>query len=381
MTAASVVLLVLIGWLVRQFSTRSFAFSASIEDMHLQTSAQLAVQALLPLAALATAATWLMRKRPWQTVAVFLTCAALLASLKGVWKWNFVDVLSKDVAETEVIAGDPGLVWQGKPGLASNNTRDGIRYSRVARSGRVSGLEEGWFGKLVKFESEALFKNGTVWQSRGSPDSISFGEKYGSAFLPRLGIELSEKSQFPIQRLPSNWTLFECEKSRFTEISAHRASIRGSGTFKLYQPYIFADLPAESGASTVKGRFRFQIESLSFVDGRISVSPGIRGIPLKSKGSEDSLELLLVNPVTQEFGQMGSAGGSISLGRARSNISQDIHLVSRDGMENKPDIARFLKNARLYIIGTRYGAVETFPFLTRSQKSCSRKNVKKTTDY
>lgn len=362
MTAVSVVLIVLIGWLARYYNTRSLVFSSSFEEIHLQSSAQLAVQALLPVCALATAATWVVRKRIWQTAAVFLICALLLASLKTVWRWNFVDALSKDVAISEIITGDPGLVWQDQGSYGSNNTRDGIRYSQVTRSGRIDDLEDGWLGKLVKFDSEARFQNGAVWRSIGTPGSFSFGENYGSSFLPRLGIERAEKSPLPIRNFPSRWTLFECEKSRLTEVSDHRAAITGSGKFKLYQPYVVAHLPAKSGATAVSGRFRLRIESLSFVDGRISVSLGIRGLSLKSRGREDALELLLVNPVTQEFGQTNGSSGVGNLELGRSEVNQDFSLTNRDGTVKNPDVQRFLKDARLYILGTRYGGNLTIPY-------------------
>jgi hypothetical protein len=365
---ASVIFVVLIGLLIREFSTRDFAFSALSEDMHLWTSALLAARTLLPLAALATAMTWVASRRIWQTVVIFLTCAALLASLKGVWKWNFVDALSKAVNESQVVVEKPGLLWLDRPWFGSNNSRDGIRYSQVTRSGRVTGLKDGWLGTLEKFVSEARLKNGTVWKSSGagSSDLFSFVESHGSSFLPRLGIDLSEKGASVIQGNPVGWTLFECEKSRLAKITDYRASIRGIGRFKLYQPYIVADFPAKAGATAVAGRFRLQIESLSIVDGQITTRLGVRGLPLKSRGDgvglEYRLELLFGNRVTQEFGRLLNGNGGADLGSERSHLDQQLLLENRDGPVKNPDIPRFLKDARIYIIGTRYGGTLSLPY-------------------
>jgi hypothetical protein len=235
----------------------------------------------------------------------------------------------------------------------------------VQRVGNITGLKDGWVGKLVKFQSEARFPDGTVWQSEGVSDLYPFSE-LAPAILPRLGIQVSDEHPMRLYEKAWAWTLFECEKGRLQTLADRRASIRGTGTFQLYQPVVLAELPAEVGASAVIGRFNYRIDRLNAIDGQISMSVTVQGVALKSRGDSTRgslpMELLFVNPSTKQFTDTSGSGGSSSTNGDWITLRRSVSINKEPGSTHRPDTGEFLKGARLYILGTRYGGNIELPY-------------------
>lgn len=345
----------------------NWPFGKSIEEQHLRDSYQLVAQAVLSIAALSIAMNWVAMRRIWLTAAGFLLCATFLVAPGLFWKWNFVDDLSKDATAAEIFTDRPALKWLEAPEFGSNRSRENIDYSQVSRAGKVTGLHDGWTGKLVKFQSEARFADGTVWASEGDSGYDPFG-RISPVILPQLGIQITENPFMRLIETTHAWTLFDCEKNRLQGVPDRRASIQGTGTFQLEQPVILAELPAQAGASAVRGRFKYRVDSVNPSGGEIHVNFSIRGVALTSQGDGAKefhpVELLWVNPITKEFTQMGS-GGTSGAGSEWSTIHNTFSINQESASPTRPNAKEFLKDARLYILGTRYGGTVRLPFEMR----------------
>ena len=337
----------------------------SQEELHLRASIGFSAQVFLPIAAVAIAMSWAAGRRIRVTVAVFLLSAGILALLGKRWNWNFVDDLSKDAATAEIVAEPPTLQWLDEPRFGSNSTRNGIKYSQVLQPASVIGLKNGWMGKLVKFKSEARFADGTTWTSEGGLDLFDSSD-LSSKMLPQLGIDVARTHDMQIREDASSWTWFECEKSHLQGITNPRASIRGRGTFQLYQLVILAELPARTGATVAGGRCQFRIDSASAIDQGVSVILSFRGLILKSKGDGaggfQPMELLLLNPLTKKVATKTSSGGSDKVASDWNTIHQTYSLDRNLESADRQTADEFIKGARLYILGTRYGGNIVLPY-------------------
>lgn len=362
-----IVLSLIFLWLCMAFFGPSYRLiGTNIEDRHLRDTFRLVTLAFLPIASIAIAMSWAAMRRIWLTVAGFLLCAAFLVSPGTFWKWNFVDEMSRDTRAADIVSDHAEVQWTDAPRFYSRaKSINNIAYSQVTRPGRVTGLKDGWTGKLVKFQSEARFKDGTVLKSEGVSKNGAF-EDSKPVILPQLGIDIAGK-QFT-RNIVTNlaWPLFECEKSRLLEISDRRASIHGTGTFQLNQPVILAELPAQAGASVVIGRFLFKIDSLTPYDDQIHLRLRSRGVPLTSLGDRSweigRTEFLLVNPVTKEFTGTSGAGAYGLAGNVWQTVKETFWIQQEIGLTHWSSPKEFLQGARLYIIGKRYGGTINLPF-------------------
>jgi hypothetical protein len=343
----------------------NWPFGESLEEQHLKASFQLVAQAFLSVAAVAIAMSWVARRRIWLTATGFLLCAVFLVAPGLFWKWNFVDVLSQDVTTSEIVSDRADVQWTDAPRFGSYSSRNNITYSQVIRSGSVTGLKDGWIGDLVKFESEARFTNGSVWKSEGDSDFETFVD-LPATFLQQLRLHPAESELMQHNVGSGPWTLFEIERRRLGEMPDRRASIRGTGTFQLYQPVIRAELPVQVNASFVADRFSYRIESLSGNRREIHVVMSIRGVALRSLGdgvkASGNVELLLVNPVTKEFTYQRSPGGSRRIGGEWITVHETLLLGQQSDPVNRHRAEEFLKDARLYVLGTRYGGNIGLPY-------------------
>lgn len=348
-------------WLVSSLYSRPMPYKPTLEVSHLQASQWLVAQVFLVVAAIVITMSWVLRRQLWITAAVVVVSAGSLVSIQRIWRWNFVDSLSKEAALEEIISGKTELTWLDEPRLVSNRSWESIRYSQLTRPGRVAGLKDGWVGKLVKFQSEARFADGTAWTSEGGSEFHPFDD-LAPEILPQLGIEVPENHPLRNYQKFQAWTLFECEKHRLENLSNRRASVRGSGIFQLYQPCILGDLPAITGASVVNGRFRYRLDRVSAFENQISYKISIRGVALNSRGDKTrgfgDVEFLLVNPKTGKFTSTRGSGGSSRVSGDWISIHRSVSLDQ--GKETIPD--DFLKDARLYVIGTRYGGNVELPY-------------------
>ena len=342
-------------------------FGTSMEDQHLLASLWLVAQVLLPVAALVIAMSWVTQRRIGLTVAVFLLSAGVLTLLLKQWHWNFVDELSKDATSAESVTWHPAIQWMEPPSVIPTYVMKSIPYSRVSRIGHMTGFKDGWTGRLAKFQSEARFADGTVLQSKGDSELALF-DYIAPTILPQLGIQVPEDDPMRLYEKSWSWTLFECETSRLQERPEHRAAIRGICTFQLYQPVVLVELPAQAGASTVVGRFIYRIDSLNASDGQISAIVSIHGVALRSMGDSARaplpMELLFVNPGTRQFTctRRSGVGSGHTLSGDWIRISDSV-LIDRKSA--KPvNAGKFLKGARLYVLGTRYGGTITLPYET-----------------
>lgn len=366
MVLASAVILIVIGILVRfAFGRPGQMFGRTLEEHHLHASIWLVIQVLLVIAALAIAMSRAARLRWPVTAAMFVLAAGSFIGIAKGWKWNFVEQLAKDAPLGQILATEPKLIWLDEPRLVSYEMRESIPYAQVIRPHRIEGLKDGWRAKLVESASEARFTDGAVWKSRRAASPSPF-EKFAADVLPQLGIAPSEASK---QNLADPFTfrvLFECEKSQLSSLRQPRASIHGSGTFQLYRPFIAAEMPAKVGAMAASGRSQFRIDSLSVIDGRISLGFSTRGIALKSKGDGaggiQPLELVLMNPETKQIAKFGGGGGSARSGDDWNTFNRSYWLDQNPGDASRPDADAFLKNARVFVIGMRYGGNISLPY-------------------
>jgi hypothetical protein len=344
----------------------NWPFGKSLEDQHLRDSFQLVAQAFLSITAVAIAMNWAAMRRIWLTAAGFLLCAAFLVWPNTFWKWNFVDELSQDARAAEIVSDHVEVQWTDAPGFYSQSiSMNNTIYSLVTRPGRVTGLKDGWTGKLVRFQSEARFKDGTVLKSEGVSRNGSFDDPT-PVFLPELGIDIAGKRFTRNIVRDLAWPLFECEKSRLLEISDRRASIHGTGTFQINQPVILAELPAQAGASVAIGRTRYKIDSLTPSDEQIYLHLSTCGVPLTSLGDRSReigrTEFLLVNPATKEFTQTFGSGAGNRAGNVWHTVQQTFWIQQEAGSTRQPSPGEFLQGARLYIIGIRYGGNIKLPY-------------------
>ena len=352
-------------WLVSSLYSKPTPYRTPLEISHLQASQWLVAQTFLIVAAIAITMSWVLRRQAWITAAVLVVSAGFLASIHKVWRWNFVDGLSKQAALEEIVSEKPTLTWLDEPRLVSNRSRENISYSQVTRPGRVTGLEDGWVGKLVKFQSAARFADGTVWTSEGGSEFHPFDD-LTPEILPQLGIAVPENHPMRSYVKFQAWTLFECEKRRLEKLPNRRASVRGSGTFQLYQPCILGDMPATPGASATNGRFRYRLDSVSAFEREISYKISIRGVALNSRGDTmrgfEDVEFLFVNPKTGKFSNTRGSGGSSRVSGDWISIRKSVSLDQQQGTTSHEETGAFLKDARLYILGTRYGGNITLPY-------------------
>lgn len=366
MALLSVIVVIVIGSLVGvAFGRPVQLFGRTLEAQHLHASAWFVIQVILVVSAIVIAMSRAAKYR-WQvTAAMFVLAAAAFIGIGKGWKWNFVGQLARDAPVGQVLAAEPSLVWLEEPRLVSYEMRESIPYAQVIRPHRIDGLEKGWKAKLVESESEARFADGTVWKSHraSSPRSL---EGFAADVLPRIGIELSDPQKLEPSDPFAFKVLFECEETRLLKLRERRASIHGTSTFQLYQPFVAAVIPAKAGATAVSGRSQFRIDSVNMIDGRITLGFSTRGIALKSKGDGVGgllpLDLILVNPETRQVARYGGGGGTARLGDDWENLNRSYWLDSKPGNSINSDADTFLKGARLYVIGTRYGGNIALPY-------------------
>ncbi|MGL5019302.1 MAG: hypothetical protein ACRDBP_14295, partial [Luteolibacter sp.] len=306
-------------------SNLNWPFGESLEEQHLKASFQLVAQAFLSVAAVAIAMSWVALRRIWLTATGFLVCAAFLVAPGLFWKWNFVDEMSQDMRAAEIVANHAEIEWTDAPVFYSHSrSMNNMDYSMVTRPGRITGLKADWTGKLEKFQSEARFKNGTVWKSKGDSKNGAFEDPI-PVILQQLGNDITGKRFMRQSVRHLNWPLFEFAKGRLDSASDRQVSICGTGTFELYQPFILAELPAKAEASMAAGRFRFKIESLNVFDEKIYLRLKIREVPLISMGNRTNkayqMEFLLVNPDTKEFAHASGSG----VGSRVGNVDYNVH--------------------------------------------------------
>lgn len=340
-------------------------FETSLRDQHLNASLQLVAQAFLSVGAIAIAMSWAAKRRIWLTAAGFLLGGSFMVALGVFWKWNFVDEMSKAAATEEIVSTKAALTWLDEPRLMSNQRRENIPYSQLTRPGRVTGLKEGWVGKLVKFQSEAHFADGAIATSTGGSEFYPFC-KLAPEILLQLGIQVPEDHPMRIYQSYQAWTLFECEKHRLEKHSNRRASIRGTGIFQLSQPCILAEMPATAGASVVNGRFYYRLDSVSTFQREISYKISTRGVALATRGDnrrgDDIVEFLFANPKTGKFTSTRGSGGSTSAGGDWISTRCSVSLDQQQKTPTDEETKEFLKDARLYVIGKRYGGTISLPY-------------------
>lgn len=343
----------------------NWPFGDSLEDQHLKASFQLVAQAFLSVAAVAIAMSWVALRRIWLTAGGFLLCAAFLVAPGVFWKWNFVDDLSRNVSKSEIVSDGVNIRWTEAPRFSSYRSKESITNWKVLRPGWVSGLKGGSTGDLVKFQSEASFKDGTRWKSEGvtkyySPDFLAL------TILPQLGIEVPEEEIREGFGRPLAWTLFESERNSLLKVTDLRASFRGIGTFQLEQPVILAELPVQVGASATSGRLRYRLNSISTAETQILLNLSVGGVSLTSMGDRARKpyrpQFLLVNPGTKEFALSMDRDISSGAGREWSTIYETFSINRRPKAATASGAGKFIKGARLYILGTRYGGNIELPF-------------------
>lgn len=352
-------------WLVFSIFSRPVSGELTLDVGHLQTSQSLVAQAALIIAAIALAMSWALRRQIGFTFGVFVVSAVSLASLHKTWTWNFVNTLSKEATLAEIIYEKPQLDWQSDARLVSDRSEENISCSQLKRPGRVTGLKDGWSGKLIRFKSEAHFADGTVWTSKGGSQRQPF-ESPLSQILPHFDSRGSDAPPLRNDQKFQDWTLFEWENPSLEKQTNPRASIRGTGIFQLDQPRILGNMRAIPGASVVIGRFRYVLESVFELENCITYKISITGAALRSRGDNAFLafdDFLFTNLGTGQFTDTrGSSGASYGSSDRATIIQDSVSINHPRRTYSDEETEAFLKSAHLHIIGTRYGGNITLPF-------------------
>ncbi len=343
----------------------NWPLAKSLEDQHLRDSFLLVAQAFLSIAAIAIAMSWVATRRLWLTVTGFLLCAAFLIWPKAYWKWNFVDELSRDAKLEQIAAEQPVIQWLSPPRLTSHERNNGILKVQVARPGRIKGLKDDWTGRLLKFESTALFSDGGVLESKGYCSLYPYDDS-PQTIIRQLGLHVHQDHPMRSYEKYWDWTLFECDEGRLKDMTGNRATIRGNGTFQISRPVVLTALPPRAGASAVIDRFRYRINRLTVDEGQIFVSLSIHGVPLRILGDNSRKdlphEIILVNRETKQFAHAIDSVGSSSAGNELITVHRTLQIDQESGPNKKVDADEFLRGAELYVIGTHYGGNIALPF-------------------
>ncbi|MFT4176318.1 MAG: hypothetical protein QM627_06645 [Luteolibacter sp.] len=279
--------------------------------------------------------------------------------------WNPVEPLIPRIAIAEILDHPPEIILEEKPNFGSNSTRDGERYFTLRQQGKLRGLKEGWEAKVLFFDATAKTSSGSSIISRTNTLSIHDfgGARLDSLVLPRFGI--TPHYRFGIFSHPGYWPLFDC-KTKELPPPGDTLNISGNATFRLYQPQILGELPLKENASVLAGRFRYRISQIQRLDSRASLSISAYGLPLASRGDRAAMgdvEFLVLNPVTKQFASPPAKAGGGSTGDSMYHFNVNVSLLSsRENPPTSEDLAVFLKDAKVYIVGKQEASTVTLPY-------------------
>lgn len=350
-----------IVWLAASIYGRPGALNFITEARHLKASQWLVAQVLVSIAGILLAWLWMTCQRPAWSVAAGALSLLVIAGVSTQWKANFVNRLALSDADGNPATSILRITWLGEPRVSSRSQND-VSFTTVIREAQVDGVPEGWLANPSGIRSNARFRDGAMIAGE-AVNSHTYGD-YSRALLPTLGVELPlNHPESPNQDSWKTW--FEGETSLLRDRDDTTSKITGKCMVELYQPVVLANLPAESGASASHGRFRYGIEQVEASTGGISLKLTVCGVDLTSRGDrmekQDEIEILLINPKTGEHTSIGYRNGSTNGGFGWMTMRRNLRIDDWPDRKTS-DPQTFLKNARLYLIGSRHGGTIRVPF-------------------
>ena len=357
-TLLTIALTVLMLKLAATIFGRPGGLNFIMEARQLKTSQWLVAQVLISIAAILLSWLWMARGNlSWSIVAGLFALAAI-AMVSTHWKVNFVERFVFSKAPT---ANDLRITWLGGPQI-SGSSHNNVPITRVVREARVDGVPDGWISNFSGIRSNARFRDGGM--IAGEAANSRHSGDCTRALLPSLGVELPLEHP-PRRDVGRETTWFEAATSLLRARTDPAATISGECMVELVQPVVLANLPAVSGTSATHGRFLYRIERVEAEGGGITVKLTVCGATLGSRGDwrnwEDDIEILLINPETGTYTQIGSGSGGSSSGLGWMTMSRSLSIDDWPGRPTS-DPQTFLKDARLYLIGSRHGGTVRVPF-------------------
>jgi hypothetical protein len=352
---------VLMIWLAAAIFGRPGGFNFLPEARQLKASQWLVAQVLISTAAILLAWLWMARRRMAWSIGAGGLALAVIAGVSMQWQGNFVKQLARSELDATIVAGGLRIAWLGEPRISSSS-RNNVPFTTVIREAKVEGVADGWLANPSGVRSKARFRDGGMIAGEAI-NSGSYGD-FSRALLPSLGIE------FPLdhpRRSDSGRgaTWFEAATSLLRDRTDTTSTISGECEITLDQPVVLANLPAVSGTSASHGRFRYRIEQVEASGGGISLKLAVYGVDLASRGDwrnkQDDIEILLINRKTGEHTTIGRMSGSSSAGFGWMTLQRDLRIDDWPDRQTT-DPQAFLKDARLYLIGSRHGGTVRIPF-------------------
>ena len=331
------------------------------EGRHLKASQWLVAQVLVSTAAILLAWLWMVQRRVAWSFPAGLLALTVIAVASTRWKVNFVNQLARSAVDANITASDLRIAWLGEPRISSSS-RNSVPFTTVIRETKVEGVPVGWLANPSGVRSKARFRDGGIIVGE-TVNARAYGD-YSRALLPSLGLQLPVNDSGYHHH--DRWKIwFEAATLLLGDRPDKTCTISGESMVELVQPVVLAKLPAESGASASHGRFRYRINQVEATGRGISVKLAIYGIDLASRGDwmnkQDDIEILLINPKTGEHTTIGDMSGNSTFGPGWLTMRRNLRI--NDWPDKRTtDSQVFLKDARLYLIGSRHGGTVRLPF-------------------
>jgi hypothetical protein len=348
-------------WLAVSIFGRPGGLNFIMEARELKTSQCLVAQVLISIAAILLAWLWMAQRRMSWSIAAGVSALVVVAGVSTQWKVNFVKRLTSSEVDANIMASDLRIAWLGEPRISSSS-HNRVSLTTVIREAKVEDVPKGWLAFPSGVRANASFRDGNMIVS-GVANSRNYGD-FSRALLPSLGIELPEKHPGRLD-FDHATTWFEAAASLLRDLPDPTCTISGECMIELTQPVILANLPAQTGVSATHGRFRYHINQVEATGSGISLKLLVSGVDLASRGDlrnrHDDIEILLINPKTGEHTAVGRMSGGSSSGFGLQTMSRSLNIDDWPDKKTS-DPQTFLKDARLYLIGSRHGVTVRLPF-------------------
>lgn len=334
-------------------------FRSLAEAEHLKASRSLVACLQILIAGPLLAGCWIVWRRVWWSIATCIGTAAVITIVSTRWNFNFVERLVKaDLNETPTLEG-LRITTRGRP-LVTDSRQDGTRKTTVSLEASVDGVPNAWTAHPAGIKAIARFRDG------GMIHGVCLNQAtHGTSILsklPSLGIGIDEgvSGAEPCQ---TKW--FETESWRLADYPDRNCTITGESWVEFYQPCVLAVLSAESGAVAVQGCIRCEVENVRIGSDVISMDLTLTHLNLSSRGEptnfRQGIALLLINQNTRQRTDI-RMGGAMESRTMRTRLSPDFRIQPSRLEGEGVDPRAFLKDAKLYLIGARYGGTARVRF-------------------
>ncbi len=334
-----------------------FRFLAAAE--HLEASRSLVACLLILIAGPLLAGCWIVGRRVWWSFATYIGTAVVITFVSTRWNFNFVERLVKaDLNETPT-SENLRISTRGRP-LVTDSRWDGTRMTTVFLEASVDGVPNTWIAHPAGIKATARFRDGRMIHSV-CLNQATHGEDILSK-LPSIGIRIDEGLS-GAESCRTKW--FETESWRLSDLPDRNCTITGESWMEFYQPCILAVLSAKSGAVAVKGGTRCELDEVRIWKNVISMDLTLTQLNLSSRrylaNLQQGIALFLIN---QETGQRTNIRmeGAMGVRAMKTRLTPDFRIQSSGSDGEAVDPRTFLKDAKLYLIGARYGGTGRVSF-------------------